>query len=169
MKKWLIAAILLYSLPLLAQTYEWTDEHGTVNFSEDLGRVPKKFRKNARVIGDEGGAPQITEEDVSPKGKVPEGKGKVAAEKKAPIYAGKDEKAWREEFGRINADLKAALKDQSDLKARLSDTSKMSRTEYLTVQNTLKHADFRVQELKNKLDQLNDRANRADVPAELRQ
>ncbi|UFS69673.1 DUF4124 domain-containing protein [Geomonas sp. RF6] len=170
MKKWLVAAILLYALPLIAQTYEWTDERGTVNFTEDLGKVPPKYRKKAKLIGEESGAPQVTEETEPAKGKGAEGKGKgseARAEKK--VYGGKDEKVWREEFGRANADLKAAEKDEAELRARISDTSRMSRTEYLTIQNSLKHAEFRVQDLKKKLDQLNARADKADLPGDLRQ
>ena len=68
MKKLLVLLLLLYPLSAVAVTYEWTDEKGTVNFTEDLGNVPKKYRKKVKVLGaDEGGAPQIIE-SAEPRG-----------------------------------------------------------------------------------------------------
>lgn len=170
MKKWLVAAILLYALPLIAQTYEWTDDRGTTSFTEDLGKVPSKYRKKAKVVGaDESGAPQVTEEaaPVKEKGE-PKGKGAEAREEKK-VYAGKDEKAWHTDFVTVTAELKSSEQDMRDLQSRLADTSRMSRTEYLSIQTSLRHAEFRSKELNKKLEALNSQADKAGVPAELRQ
>jgi hypothetical protein len=34
------------------QTYKWTDEHGRVSFTDDLSKVPEKYRKSAVHIGE---------------------------------------------------------------------------------------------------------------------
>jgi hypothetical protein len=35
-----------------AQTYKWTDENGRISFTDDLSKVPEKYRKTAVRIGE---------------------------------------------------------------------------------------------------------------------
>ena len=53
--------------------------------------------------------------------------------------------------------------DIADLHARLGDTSKRSRAEYLGLQNTLKQDEFRAQEQRKKVEQLREKAEKAGV------
>ena len=85
------------------------------------------------------------------------------------MYGGKDEKAWQKDFGKLKANLAAAEEQAGQLNGRLADTSKMSRSEYLAIQNTLKNTELRVQDLKAKLGELNDAANKAGVPSSARE
>jgi hypothetical protein len=156
MKKLLVLLLLLVPFAANAVTYEWTDEAGTVNFTEDLGHVPKKFRKKAKVLnGDD--APQIIVDPEPAKGNKEAG-----APKKGGLS--KEQLAQRNEYATAKANLKAAENEAAELRARLNDTSKMSRTEFLTLQNTLKQAEFRVQEQKKKVDQLRISAEKAGIP-----
>lgn len=158
MKKLLVLLLLLYPMSALAVTYEWTDQNGTVNFTEDLGKVPKKYRKKVKVLGaDEGGTPQVIEEPA--KGKAKETS--TQKEKKAP--AGKDETGLRSEYAVAKANLQATEEDLAGLRRRVGDTSKMSRTEYLSLQNTIKQEEFREQEQKQKLESLREAAKKAGV------
>jgi len=160
MKKLLVVLLLLYPLSASAVTYEWTDESGTVNFTEDLGNVPKKYRKKAKVLGaDESGTPQIIENTEPVKGK-PRDAGNVK-EKKAP--GAKEEAALSNEYRSAKANLDATEQEIVELRARMEDTSKMSRSEYLTLQNTLKQDEFRVQDQRKKVDQLREKADKAGV------
>lgn len=171
MKKLLLLLLLLYPLSALAETYEWTDERGTVNFAEDLGKVPKKYRKKAKRLGSEepppaeSSAPAAAPETAKPKGG--EEKGAISNEKNK-TYGGKDEVAWRREFQQANSRLQSAQTELDTYKSRLADTSRMSRSEYLIIQNSVKHSEARVRELQKKLDQLNANADRNDVPADFR-
>ena len=62
-----------------------------------------------------------------------------------------------------------SLEDQAaGLKERMADGSKMSRGEYVTLQNTQRDLDVRIGKAKKKLDALNDAAEKAGVPAEFR-
>lgn len=65
----LLVAVL--AQPAMGETYRWIDERGTVNFTEDPGKVPKKFRKKVTVISDPGSvSPEVTEsveEGIQPK------------------------------------------------------------------------------------------------------
>jgi len=160
MKKLLVVLLLLYPLSASAVTYEWTDDSGTVSFTEDLGNVPKKYRKKAKVLGaDESGVPQIIENAEPVKGK-PKDTG-AAKEKKAS--GAKEEAALSNEYRNAKANLQATEQEITELRARLEDTSKMSRSEYLTLQNTLKQNEFRVQDQRKKVDQLREKAEKAGV------
>ena len=158
MKKLLVVLLLLYPLSASAVTYEWTDAAGTVNFTEDLGNVPKKYRKKVKVLGaEESGTPQVIEEPVKVK---PQG----ASPQKEKEPATKDDAATiRDEYAAAKADLRSSEQDLADLRARLGDTSKMYRTEYLSIQNTVKQNEFRIQEQKKKLEQLRSGAQKAGV------
>lgn len=165
MKKLLAVLLLLYPLSAAAETYQWTDQNGTVNFADDLGQVPKKYRKKARRVG--------AEEEAAPAPKAVEGAGAEPAKPKAEegakkLYGGKDEGSWRRDFRQAEFNLKSAESDLATLKARLADTSRMSRTEYLSVQNSIKYGEDRVKSLQKRLDELRDTADRLGVPPEFR-
>lgn len=168
MKKLLVAMLLIFPMSAFGGTYQWTDESGTVNFAEDLGKVPKKYRKKAKPLGsDEGGAPQAVEKapEAAPKA---EGKGEDQ-QKEKQLIGGKDEAAWRREFRIARHSVQLAETDLADLRLRLTDTSRMSRTEYLGIQNGIKQLETRVQQQQKRYDQLRQHADKLDVPAEWRQ
>ncbi len=169
MKKLLVLMLLLYPLSAVAQTYEWTDDRGTVNFSEDLGKVPKKYRKKVkRWDSGDSGAPESTVIAEPAKGKA-KGEAKVEEPPKGKkLYGGKDEATWRNEFAAANAELRQAESELAELRGRLGDTSKMSRSEYLMIQGNIKNDESRVQQQRKKLDLLRETADRLGVPAEFR-
>jgi len=168
--------LILCALPAHAVTYKWVDKKGTTNFTEDLGNVPLEYRKKVIIMDPETpGGPEVLEIDETkkqPKEKGGEPKDSAAAvdaDKKGTLYGGKDEKTWRKEFGRLKADLSAAEDQAEQLRARMADTSKMSRTEFLTLQTSLKNVEIRVQDLKAKLGALDESANNAGVPSGARE
>ncbi|GFE58864.1 DUF4124 domain-containing protein [Geobacter sp. AOG1] len=175
MKRLLALLVIFAALPAYAVTYKWVDKKGTISFTEDLGNVPPEYRKKVIILdADVPTGPEVTEIDES-KGKT-SAKGAESAkeatadgDKKAILYGGKDEKAWRKDFGRLKADLRAAEDQAEQLRGRLNDTSKMSRTEYLSIQSSLKNVELRVQDLKTKLSALDEAANKAGVPAGARE
>lgn len=173
----IIAVLILFAIPAAAATYTWVDNRGTVNFTEDLGNVPSKYRKKVKVLDAEEEAtpaePVETIETVKPapkvKGTEPAREHAVAVEKELrKTYGGKTSEAWEKEFGQLNAAIKASEDQLAELKGRLSDTSKMSRGDYLSIQRTIKIVEDRITGLRNKHDALNENANKAGVPKELR-
>jgi aspartyl protease family protein len=46
---WLAISILLLTTPAGAEIYRWTDEQGRVHFTQDLGQVPPRYRKQAET------------------------------------------------------------------------------------------------------------------------
>ncbi len=167
-------AIFLVALPVLADTYTWVDDQGTVNFTEDLGNVPPKYRKKVRILGEEAPPPSTTNEG----GEAPAAKekgGAAARVKGAPqgagedgkkeIYGGKDVERWKSEFAAANAELKSSETLLSEYQDRLKDTSNMSRAQYLSIQNSIKSLENSVRVRKNRLDELKRNAEAAGVPA----
>jgi hypothetical protein len=173
----IITILLVFAAPAIAVTYTWMDDRGTVNFAEDLGSIPKKYRKKAKAVGvEEEAAPAVPrerKEEVTPVPKVKateSAEEQPVAEKKEfkKIYGDKTAAAWKSEFGQLNADTKAAEDQLVELRAKLSDTSKMSRSDYLSFQKTIRNVEERILGLRKKRDALNEDANKAEVPAELR-
>jgi hypothetical protein len=174
MKRIVLLSLFLYAVPAFAVTYEWTDERGTVSFTEDLGNVPKKYRKRVKILGaEEDSTPKVIEMDNGGKEKgTSEEKGKATkddaeAKKKPAVYGGKNEAAWKTESRKLSAEVKAAEEQLDQLKGRLNDTSNMSRAECLTLQHTVKNTESRLSGLRQKQDAFNASAAKAGVPAEI--
>lgn len=181
MKKGILSicfVMLLFIGTAMAETYIWEDANGTVNFSEDISHVPKKYRKNVRIRGDvssyeteqsssaaESGAakPSTSAPIVSDAGKPGEGN-----EKKQLRYGGKSGEEWRNEFAYLKADLRSTDDQIAELNGRLADTSRMSRSDYLNTQSSLKSLQMHKTEVGRKLDALSQAATRAGLPAEFR-
>jgi hypothetical protein len=169
-------SMVLIALPAIAETYTWEDSQGTVNFTEDLGNVPARYRKKVKVLGDT----ELPPAEVNEKGEKPAQKGKVEGareirsgapaarqDKKKAFYGGKESETWKSEFAALDADVKAAEKQLVETRHRMQDTSGMSRAEYLTVQSTLKSLENSVLMRRKKLEDLKKEAETAGVPADL--
>jgi len=170
--------VLVYAGSAVAETYKWVDDSGTVNFSDDLMQVPKKYRKKAKPIGDmsapepeavkvESGsdADKAADSSASKEDKGAGGK----QEKKDTLYGGKSGETWKQEFAALKAEMKSTDDQISEMNARLQgDTSKMSRTEYLSIKNTIKSIENHRSELDTKFKSLNRAASKANVPSEFR-
>ena len=50
----------------------------------------------------------------------------------------------------------------------MADSSKVTRAEYLSLQNTLRDLDIRLEKARKRLESLNDAAGRVDLPSEFR-
>jgi hypothetical protein len=170
----IVAILVLLAVQVEAVTYMWEDNQGTVSFTEDLGSIPQKYRKKAKIVGEEDVAPSAaeqTKEEIKA-GQKDKGKGETieqavpAVQKKT--YGSKSGDTWRREFAQNRADIKASEDQLDELQGRLKDTSKMSRGEYLSIKLDVKSVESRLQRLKAKRDALTEEANKTGVPAEFR-
>ena len=169
--------LVLFAIPAEALTYRWVDKEGNTNYTDDLGNVPQQYRKGARIVGQEEDAappPSAENKEKANKGDKAKWSGE-SGEQSAPAtraqkksYGGKTAETWKKDFGQLDADIKAAEDQLSELNDRMKDTSKMSRGEYVSIQMGINSAESRLQRLRGKRDALVEEANRADVPAELR-
>jgi hypothetical protein len=175
--RYFILTLLLLALPALcsAQIYKWVDEKGQTGYSDDLGKVPAKYRDKAFV--DEGQEPAVeivegSEPDKEPKkrtdAKEEQKKDNKAQDKEKPIFEGKSGEVWKKDFASQKFQVKSLEEQLVGIKERLADAGKMSRGEYLTLQNTQRDLEVRIEKAQKKLDALNEAAENAGVPAEYR-
>jgi hypothetical protein len=164
--------------PVYAETYKWIDDRGTVNFTEDYSRIPKKYRKKASMRGDVG----ATSSDVSSasaeesknewNGKAPADSGQAASdskpEKKVATYGGKNGDEWSGEFGKINNEIKSAEEGIAQRRDKLSHPEKLTRAQYLGTEYEIKDLQTKLEELRGRRSSLDEAASRAGVPYELR-
>lgn len=104
----LLAGLLLLAAPLSAETYSWTDDKGTMNFTEDLSEVPKKYRKKMRSRDDsrqQAPLPQPAAAAEPVKSRV-EGQEPSKTFPSEKSYGGKSLDAWRQELTAAEAELK---------------------------------------------------------------
>lgn len=174
MGKYCILAVLVLLCPVVssAETYSWVDDRGTTSFTEDLSQVPKKYRNKVRVRGSMGPssyeAPTAQTEvrETASVGKEPGGT--VADNPGKKLYGDKSGNQWRIDFAGLKAEAAATDEQITEMNNRLADTSRMSRSEYLGIQESLKTLHYHKSEIAKKFDVLNEAASRAKVPAEFR-
>lgn len=169
----LIWLLLLLSLPALvkAEIYRWVDGRGTVHYTDNPGSIPPKYRPKATILdqGSAGGQPEIKEvvEEPKEKEKQPPA-GREGTEKKQKVYGDKDEDAWRREFTRARSELQHTQDLLEERRKRLGDVDKLSRSQYLALQYDVTNLEKRLETLRGRLSELEQAANKAGVPPELR-
>lgn len=52
-----ISIVLLFSATSLADIYEWVDDNGVVNFSDDIRAVPPQYKKKVKVYKQKAASP----------------------------------------------------------------------------------------------------------------
>lgn len=170
-----LAAVLVLSmaLPASAVIYKWVDDKGVVNFTEDLGKVPQKYRKKVRIAGDDQQAePTVVIHELGEVKKEKAGGGEPAQPEagaaKKVTFGGKDERYWREEFTRSKYELQGIREQIEAINARMAKSDQMSRGEYKSLENTRKILEEQELAARKRFDVLNAEAKKAGVPPDLR-
>jgi len=167
----IVVVLVLFTVPSMAVTYRWEDKQGTINFTEDLGNIPKEYRKKAKIVGEEEESSPAVTEEVSKGAKGKEGAAKSPSGEKSDqkkMYGGRSAESWKSEFSELNGKIKTEEEQLSFLKDRMKDSSKIRRGEYLSLQMGVNDSEGRLKRLREKLDQLTSEANRWNVPASAR-
>jgi len=186
MKRLLLAVLMLLPLSAGAATYSWTDASGTVNFSDDLGSVPPKYRK--KVLQ------QAAGEDVAPAAKpssattetktkavsvpvpvpaanpgpssIPSESTVTAATRFGERTAGE----WQTEFRGLRGQIKAIEQQQEALKKEGGDGKTMltsSKIAELNARNKQLNQEYETVRLR--INALVDQANKLGLPPEFGQ
>lgn len=163
----LVGVMLFWSLPVLAETYTWTDRSGTVNFSDDYSSIPKQYRKKVRKLGDMGGAPASadTGKPSAPAAAAPDTAGANPA---GGSYGGKKAEAWQQEFKTRAADYKQLESELMQLEGLVKNPVGLSRERMQGLPQEFRDAQKRYNEALKAYNDLNDAANKAQLPAEYR-
>jgi hypothetical protein len=168
---------LVMVVPAYAVIYKWVDDKGVVNFTEDLGKVPQKYRKNVGIAGEDRQAEpsvvihELKEEKRESAVGVGTGKDTVKNEtglEKKITFGGKEERYWKEEFIKTKYELKSVRDQIEAVNARMAKSDQMSRSEYKSLDNTRKILEEQELAARKRLDALNAEAKRAGVPPDIR-
>lgn len=165
-------SLLLTPLVASADIFRWVDDRGVVSFTDNMGNIPAKFRAKAvqvdapvesvqEVVIDQGAS---KEKPTATAAKDKAGKNEPADDAKKKLFGGKDEAAWKKEAEKLNFQVADTEKQMTEMRDRLADTSKMSRTEYLSLQNSLKLMEKRLEGQKNEQNIFMDSARKAGAP-----
>ena len=129
--------LLLWAFPLMAETYSWVDDNGTVNFTEEYSNVPKKYRTKAVRRGDMSIAPsarQVPADTASEKNSSGQVKSTVendvtGVSSGSELFGGRKIEEWKREFDALENELK---KLDSKMKEVDAERGIMARGGYST-------------------------------------
>jgi len=172
-----LLAFFLYSIPADAAVYEWTDDKGVVNFTDNPENIPAKYRSKARK------RPSITAEpsESAPAQPQQPAEGPKAVEptpqpERVVLYGGHDEEWWRSSYGGLRNEIKVI---QDGLPAKREDlvvarrrftiyTFPQNRRAYFDLMAEIEKDEARINELNSQLEAMDLQAARAGVPLDWR-
>lgn len=171
-----LACCCLYAVPLLAETYSWTDDSGTINFTEEYSSIPGKYRKKVRKRDDISGQAVPASPPADPaggKGKKPEelritGNSDTQADTGNGLYGGKKGEEWRPEFQARGAEVKRLEHQLIQLEALIKNPVGISRKRMFGLPQEFKETQRQYNDAVKHYNELNDAANKAGLPAEFR-
>jgi hypothetical protein len=157
-----------------AETYTWTDEQGTIHFTEELGTVPKTIRKKARRVEEIEPSPAEKPATPEPSAKDPDatvnasasvGKGESAA---VETYVGKTYDQWEKDLTDREAAMTAVRKRIDEI-AALLNSSATSRDEQKKLLPEHKSLTVQFNEMKAEYYQQVEIARKAGLQVNIQQ
>lgn len=173
--RWNIVFLLvMFACPAVqAGVFEWIDGQGVVHFTDDLDKVPAKFRGKVQIkTPADGGGGAATVEKVQPPG--------VAApppEVTVLFYGGHDEHWWRSSFNAAQGELKNAQDQLAVKKQSLTELHRKrvifqkpsDRVAYYALADEISGDEEIIKTLQTQFAALQAEADKLGVPQEWRQ
>ena len=168
-----LAGLLLWTSPLMAESYSWVDANGTYNFTEDYSHVPKKYRGKVDRRGDMGGAP-LAMKPLSPATgaiaspptalkNAPAGKPESPAENNA----GKKYNQLKQEFSEREAAMWLVRKRVDEIDTLLKDTASDKEQAQRLVSERDKAVE-QFNEMRKQYDQQVELARKAGIQVDIK-
>jgi hypothetical protein len=168
-----IVSVLIFAGTVSAETYKWIDDRGTINFTEDYGKIPKKYRKQVRVIGDVEAEPAAGESGEDESGKDMPAKSASAKESDSgsqkTMYGSKSDDEWKADFKKLNNQIEKVQGQIDERRTKLDNPDSLTRPRYRGIEIEIKELDEKLTQLKGNLSKLDNEASMAGVPYDLRQ
>jgi hypothetical protein len=172
----LILTVFLFSINAQAALYQWKDDRGVINFTDNPDSIPAKYRKRVKK------RPSINIEDAESAGQQEEGESPQVAEpaptyENQALYGGHNEDWWRSRFNSQRDELKR-IQDGLPAKKEELDAARRKmaiyaypryRKAYYDLLADIEKDNARIKELNNQLESLDNEASRAGVPMDWRQ
>lgn len=173
----LVAAVLAVSLSsAYADTYQWVDDSGVMNFTDNPESVPKKYQKKVKIIRSESGEPGAT--TSSPASPTPSvSQPAMESSPRANLYGGHDESWWRSRYAGLRGEIKA-LQDGLPAKREELENLRRKLVVYTFARNReayqaklaeIQQDEARISDLTAQLANLDNEAAAAGVPFSWRQ
>jgi hypothetical protein len=164
----LFIGILVMCAVAHAATYEWTDNHGGLHFTDNLDKVPAKYLNKVRkvdvqpVIQEREQASQPAQQSIAPAGQ--------------NIFGGHDGMWWRSSFKGLRDEMKQLQDGLPGKKEKLAELRRKyfifskpgTRTASNDLDAEIANNEARISDLQKQLADLDDAATRAGVPQEWR-
>jgi hypothetical protein len=99
--------------------YQWTDESGTVNYSDNTRNIPEKYQKGVKIRDSIKARDSIKVEALPGQAQDKVTEKTQAVTPAGPLYGGHDEKWWRGRFADLNAKIKTIKETLSEEKEKL--------------------------------------------------
>lgn len=177
----LLVLVFSFSGSVNADTYQWVDKQGVVNFTDNPDNVPKKYRTKVKVTPsaeDVKGAqgPAITGTPITPN-KKPETTATTPAAAAVPkLFGGHDEAWWKSRYSSLRGEIKSL---QDNLPAKREDLEKLrrklaiytyarNRVPYQEKLAEIQRDEERIKVLNDQLTNLDTEASSAGVPFDWR-
>ncbi len=166
----LLMAVLMISVSAHAALYEWKDDKGVINFTDNPANIPAKYLNRVKK------RPSIdvkTGETATAPPKVP---AEGARGGTGVLYGGHDEDWWRAEFGKLR-DEKKNLEDALPAKRDSLEQARRQMAIYTYPRNRQAYYDLlheiegdeaRILDLNSQLEKLDNEASKAGVPFDWR-
>lgn len=169
-----VVVIFMFAAPLMAETYTWEDETGTVNFTENYTSVPAKYRKKVRKLGGIGpdmsaslpavvsttkttpAVRAISVASVSPEGRA------------AGLFGGRQAEAWQQEMRPLYADVGRLEQQLVELETLIRKPNGISKSRIDGLPQEFKAAQQLYKLALKKYNDMNDEANKVGLPADFR-
>jgi len=171
--RWTIALLMAMFACSVAQAdvFEWVDPKGVTHFTDDLNKVPAKYREKAKrresATGDEGAASESLPRPAP---------GPASGEQKSMLYGGHDETWWRASFKALRDEMQG-IQDKLPAKReelvalhrkRLVYQQARDRVSYYDMKGEIEKDEARIKEIEGQLTSLDADATKAGVPFEWR-
>lgn len=121
--------LLALAAPLYAESYSWVDDSGGYHFTEDLSRVPKKYRSRVKVRGDltdeQPAAPAAPDRTGS--AAQPAGQAVTFSPSGTPLFGGRTEAAWRSQQAQLEGELQRLEVQLEDLRKQATPPTGIPR------------------------------------------
>jgi len=170
-----LSGILVWTTPLMAETYSWVDESGTYNFTEDYARVPKKYRGKLDRRGDMGATPQLKESVSPPTGtSAPTppapSKDSIAGKTQSPVgtFGGKSYDQWKQEFGQRESEMGTIRRRIDEIDALLKNNPPNREQAQALVAERNKAVE-QFTEMRKQYDQFVEQARKAGIKVTITQ
>lgn len=178
-------ALLLLSSNAPAATYSWTDQHGTMHFTDDIGRVPAKYRTKA--LKESQSRDQYLEQETEPYMPATENDLSVADEAAkvpttiAPLpvppevtgkirFGERTAAEWQQQFWVLNTQMDQIQQQQEQLRQEGGDGKTLiSRAKANELQTRNQELSKQYEEIRQQYNQLVEQANKVGLPPQFAQ